>query len=256
MRHRLKGSNLGRTTSHKTATMRSLATALIKHKKIKTTIAKAKEMRLFVEPLITKAKVDSVHARRIVSRDIKDKEVVKELFNEVIPKIGSRPGGYTRIIKLGNRLGDSAEMAYLELVDFSDVIPKKTSKESSKSTSEKSAKKVKDKSDTKNETKSKKISSKSKKAESNKNSSADDLTKIEGIGPKIAEVLNEKDIKTYSDLSKCDSNKLREILAEAGSNFKSHDPETWPKQAKLAADGNWDELKKLQDDLQGGREKS
>ena len=128
MRHRIKGRKLGRTTSHRAATLRSLATALIKHKKITTTLAKAKQTRLFVEPLITKAKNNSVHARRLVSRDIKDSDVVKELFGEVVPKIGDRPGGYTRVIKLGNRVGDAAEMAIIELVDFSEASSKETKK--------------------------------------------------------------------------------------------------------------------------------
>lgn len=132
MRHRVKGRKLGRTAAHREATLRALATALLKHKKIKTTVAKAKELRSYVEPLITKAKVDSVANRRHVARFIKDKEIVKELFGEIVEKIGDRPGGYTRVIKLGQRQGDAAEMAIIELVDYSDIVeekPKKTKKE-------------------------------------------------------------------------------------------------------------------------------
>ena len=125
MRHRVKGRKLNRTASHRTATMRALATALIREKKIRTTVAKAKETRVFVEPIITRAKNDSVAARRIIAKDIQDKEVLKELFNEIIPKIGDRPGGYTRVVKLGRRLGDAAEMAIIEFVDYNDIVERK-----------------------------------------------------------------------------------------------------------------------------------
>ena len=125
MRHRVKGRKLNRTASHRLATMRALATALLREKKIKTTVAKAKETRVFVEPIITRAKNDTVAARRIVAKDIQDKDVLKELFNEIIPKIGDRPGGYTRVVKLGRRLGDAAEMAIIEFVDYNDVVERK-----------------------------------------------------------------------------------------------------------------------------------
>lgn len=121
MRHRVKGRNLSRTASHRRATLNALATALFLNKKIKTTTAKAKETKVFAEKLITKAKVDSVQSRREVARFIKDKEVVKELFNVIATKIGDRPGGYTRIVKLGHRLGDASEMSIIELVDFNDA---------------------------------------------------------------------------------------------------------------------------------------
>jgi large subunit ribosomal protein L17 len=122
MRHNNKGRKLGRTASHRKATLEAISTALLKYKRIKTTVAKAKEARTFVEPLITRAKENSVSARRHVSRFIKDKEVMKELFTEIVPKIGERPGGYTRVVKLGKRLGDAAEIAILELVDYNEVI--------------------------------------------------------------------------------------------------------------------------------------
>jgi large subunit ribosomal protein L17 len=128
MRHRVKGRKLGRTSSHRLATLRALATSLIKHKKIKTTSAKAKELRTFVEPLITKAKTDSVHSRRVVSAQIKDREVLTELFGEIISKIGERAGGYTRVVKLGQRKGDGAELSIIELVDFSGIIKPKAAK--------------------------------------------------------------------------------------------------------------------------------
>lgn len=125
MRHRVKGRKLKRTASHRTATLRSLATSVLKHKRIKTTLAKAKEARTFVEKLITKAKRNDLHSKRLVASEIKDKEVVKELFAEIVPKIGDRPGGYTRVIKLGHRDGDAAQMAILELVDYNEVANKK-----------------------------------------------------------------------------------------------------------------------------------
>lgn len=121
MRHGIKGRKLGRTASHRAATLRNLAMALLKHKKIKTTLAKAKELRTYVEPMITRAKVDSVANRRVTAQDINDKELVKELFTTIVEKVGDRPGGYTRVVKLGQRLGDAAEMAIIELVDFSEI---------------------------------------------------------------------------------------------------------------------------------------
>ena len=125
MKHRVKGRKLGRTASHRKATLIALATALLKHKRIKTTLAKAKETRGFVEKLITKAKKGDLHAHKQVMDVIKDKETVKELFAEIVPKIGDRPGGYTRVVKLGNRLGDAAQMAIIELVDYNDIITAK-----------------------------------------------------------------------------------------------------------------------------------
>jgi large subunit ribosomal protein L17 len=122
MRHNVKGRKLGRTASHRKATISSLITSLLKHKRIKTTLAKAKETRVFAEKLVTKARKGDLHAKKQVMDVIKDKEVVKELFAEIIPKIGDRPGGYTRVVKLGHRMGDAAQMAILELVDYNEVV--------------------------------------------------------------------------------------------------------------------------------------
>ncbi len=266
MRHRIKGRKLGRSTSHRLATLRSLATALIKHKKIKTTLAKAKQTRLFVEPLITKAKNGSVHSRRLVASQIHDKEVVKELFGEVAEKIGDRPGGYTRIVKLGNRVGDGAEMAIIELVDYNNVGSKKTNKPKKK-TEPKNTEKVEEAKveeiveDTTeiDDKKTEEIKTEVEEAvtdENKEDTKPDDLKKIEGIGPKIAEILNTNGIKTFSDLAATEADKIREMLKEAGGRFASHNPETWPAQAKLAADGKWDELKKWQDELDGGIDKA
>lgn len=140
MRHGVKGRKLSRTQSHRAALMNALATSLLKHKRIKTTLAKAKEARKHVEALITKAKKNDLHSRRHVMKFVNDKEVVKELFNEVLPKIGDRPGGYTRVVKLGNRIGDAASMAILELVDYNEVMTKKAEEHKEKKEAKKEAK--------------------------------------------------------------------------------------------------------------------
>jgi len=121
MRHGKKVNHLGRTDSHRKAMLANMATSLIKHKRITTTLAKAKALRTYVEPLITKSKNDTTHSRRTVFSYLKDKDAVTILFREVSEKVASRPGGYTRIIKLENRLGDNAEMAFIELVDYNEV---------------------------------------------------------------------------------------------------------------------------------------
>jgi large subunit ribosomal protein L17 len=126
MRHGKRFNHLGRTSSHRKATLSNLASSLFLHKRINTTLAKAKALRQFVEPLITKAKNDTTHTRRVVFSYLQNKESVKALYNEVVDRIGERPGGYTRIIKLGSRLGDNAEMAMIELVDFNDLLIEET----------------------------------------------------------------------------------------------------------------------------------
>ncbi|MEO8230829.1 MAG: 50S ribosomal protein L17 [Ignavibacteriota bacterium] len=144
MNHSVKGRKLGRTASHRAALLNALTTSLLKYKRIKTTEAKAKETRTFVEKLITKAKRNDLHVRRQVLSLINDKDVVHELFSEIIPKIGERPGGYTRVVKLGNRNGDAAAMAILELVDYNDVSNKKAEEHKAKrdlKTKDKDAKK-------------------------------------------------------------------------------------------------------------------
>ncbi|WP_338873600.1 50S ribosomal protein L17 [Spirosoma sp. SC4-14] len=122
MRHGKKDNHLGRTHSHREAMLQNLASSLILHKRIETTVAKAKELRKFVEPILTRAKDDTYQNRRMVFQTLTNKETVKELFGTVADKIASRPGGYTRIIKLGNRLGDNAETCLIELVDFNEVL--------------------------------------------------------------------------------------------------------------------------------------
>jgi len=122
MRHQRVINHLGRTSSHRKSMISNMAVSLILHKRITTTTAKAKVLKTFVEPLITKSKEDSTHSRRVVFGYLKDKEAVAELFREISPKIADRPGGYTRLLKTGNRIGDNADMCILELVDFNEAM--------------------------------------------------------------------------------------------------------------------------------------
>ncbi len=124
MRHGKKINHLGRQSSHRRALLSNMASSLILHKRIKTTIAKAKALQRYVEPLVTKCKTDSTHSRRVVFSYLQNKDSVTELFREVSTKVGDRPGGYTRIIKLGTRPGDASEMAFIELVDFNENMVK------------------------------------------------------------------------------------------------------------------------------------
>ena len=121
MRHGKKINHLGRQTAHRKAMLANMACSLIEHKRINTTVAKAKALKQFVEPMITKSKTDTTHNRRVVMSKLRQKEAVTELFRDVAAKVGDRPGGYTRIIKLGNRLGDNADMAMIELVDYNEL---------------------------------------------------------------------------------------------------------------------------------------
>lgn len=134
MRHGDKINNLGRKTAHRKSMLANMACSLIEHKRINTTLAKAKALRVFFEPLVTKSKEDTTHNRRIAFSRLRNKNAVTELFREVANKVGTRPGGYTRIIKLGNRLGDNAEMAMIELVDYNTTynIEKVTKKKSTR----------------------------------------------------------------------------------------------------------------------------
>lgn len=122
MRHNKKFNHLGRKKGHRRALLANMAISIIEHKRITTTIAKAKALRVYLEPLVTKAKEDSVHQRRTVFRYLQNKEAIKELFGPVREKVGDRPGGYLRIFKIGNRQGDNAEMAIIEFVDFNETL--------------------------------------------------------------------------------------------------------------------------------------
>ncbi len=133
MRHNKKFNHLGRTASHRSAMLSNMASSLIKHKRITTTVAKAKALKKFVEPLLTKAKNDTTNSRRVVFSHLQDKYAVTELFKVISVKIADRPGGYTRIIKTGHRQGDNAEMCFIELVDFDENMAKeKTAKKATR----------------------------------------------------------------------------------------------------------------------------
>ena len=135
MRHNKKFNHLGRRSAHRKAMLSNMATSLIIHKRIKTTVAKAKALKIYVEPLITKSKTDSTHSRRVVFAYLRSKDAVTELFRDISMKVADRPGGYTRIIKLGTRLGDNAEMCMIELVDYNEhmLSTKETKKKSRRS---------------------------------------------------------------------------------------------------------------------------
>ena len=124
MRHNKKFNHLGRTASHRSAMLSNMAVSLIMHKRITTTVAKAKALKKFVEPIITRSKEDTTNNRRVAFGYLQDKNAIKELFGVVAPKVGDRPGGYTRIIKLGTRQGDAAAIAFIELVDFDEAMAK------------------------------------------------------------------------------------------------------------------------------------
>jgi len=145
MRHRVKGRKFNRTESHRKALMKALATSLFRHKRIKTTLAKAKEARSFAETLITKARRNDLHSRRQVISALQNKDAANELFGDIVQKVGDRPGGYTRVVKLGNRKGDAAEMAILELVDYNEVMRAKEEEKKEQKEVKKAKKKEKEK---------------------------------------------------------------------------------------------------------------
>jgi len=257
MRHGKKINHLGRTDSHRKALLSNMAVSLIKHKRITTTLAKAKALRTYVEPLITKSKNDTTHSRRTVFSYVKDKEAVTILFREISEKVANRPGGYTRIIKLANRPGDNAEVALIELVDYNEVYTNGEAKVEKKSTRRRGGKKKAETTTEDGVTEpveaKEKVETKAKPA-AKKSAKADDLTVIEGVGPKIAEVFVNAGLTTFDTLAAKTAEELKTILAEAGDQFNTAVTDTWPEQAKLAADGKFDELKKWQDELDGGKE--
>ncbi len=258
MRHGDKNNNLSRTASHRKALLGNLASQLFQYKRIVTTLAKAKALRPYVEPLITKAKENTTHQRRLVFSHLQDKDAVKELFDVISAKTSSRPGGYTRVIKLGKRVGDNAELAMIELVDYNEVYGKGIGETTTttKRTRRAGARK-KSATDTEAKTTTEETEVETPAKPSKEKSTAkveDDLTKIEGMGPKASETLKEAGIETFAKLSKSTPEELKEILEKSGGSFNAIDPATWPEQAELAAADKWDELKELQDKLTGGRE--
>ncbi len=142
MRHNKAINHLGRKSGHRKALLANMATSLILNKRIQTTVAKAKALKMYVEPLITKSKEDTTHSRRVVFSYLKNKEAVTELFRTIAPKIADRPGGYTRVLKTGFRLGDGADMALIELVDFNEAALAAAPKKAAKKTTRRSSKKA------------------------------------------------------------------------------------------------------------------
>ena len=134
MRHKKKFNHLGRKSQHRKAMLSNMASSLILHKRISTTLAKAKALRSYIEPLITKAKEDSTHSRRLVFSHLQNKEAVSELFREISQKVGDRPGGYTRVLKTGPRYGDNAEIAIIELVDYNEAMLEQKEEQNGKTT--------------------------------------------------------------------------------------------------------------------------
>ncbi len=255
MRHGNKQNNLSRTASHRRALLMNLGCQLIEYKRITTTLAKAKALRTYIEPLITKTKATEskesiMHNHRIVFSYLNDKSAVKELFTVVAPKVASRPGGYTRIIKLGARTGDNAELAMIELVDFNDVYTKDAvaGAEKTKRTRRSGAAKKT------TETAATPAAEATPKAEkATATSATDDLTIIEGIGPKIAEALVAAGMSTFAAVAASSPAEIDAILDAAEGNFNAAVPTTWPEQAQLAADGKMDELETLKENLKNGR---
>ncbi len=269
MRHGNKNNNLSRTASHRRALLMNLGCQLITYKRITTTLAKAKALRSYIEPLITKTKNTSskeaiMHNHRIVFSYLNDKAAVKELFTVVAPKIAARPGGYTRIIKLGARTGDNAELAMIELVDFNEIYGKgivaASAAEPAKKTRRSGGSKVKTAGTVTEDVATEEVSAapaapEAKAAKATKAAkTGDDLVIIEGIGPKAAEVLVAAGITTFAELANTSAEKVKEILMATDAKVSHLDPTTWAQQAQLAADGKMDELKELQDKLNGGKE--
>lgn len=236
MRHANTTKKLGRTASHRKAMMQSLSAALIRHKRITTTLPKAKALRSFVEPIINRAKEDSTHTRRQAFRHLQDKEAVKTLFGEVAGVLGDRPGGYTRVVKLGMRPGDAAEMAVIELVDFNDVRPegaagtkRKTRRSTGRTRRQGDAAPVQPQ-----------AAAKKAAAKKSAKPQADDLTRLWGIGPAIVAALDAAGIRTYAQLAEADLDTLREAVnTGTGTSDANVNEETWAAQARLAAAGDW-----------------
>lgn len=252
MRHGKKDNHLGRTHSHREAMLQNLASSLIIHKRIETTVAKAKELRKFVEPILTRAKDDTYQNRRVVFQTLHNKETIKELFGNVADKIASRPGGYTRIIKLGNRIGDNADTCLIELVDFNELLIAASAEKAAATT--KTRRSRRSTSARPAAAEAPVVETTAEVVEEAAPAAADDLTKIEGVGPKIAELLNNAGITTFAQLADAKDEDVQQVLVDAGPRFNVHDATTWNEQAALARDGKWDELAELQDRLKGGKE--
>lgn len=228
MRHGLKIKKIGRNASHRKATLQSMSISLIAHKRITTTLGKARALRIFVEPILHHAKDASTNSRRQAFRRLQSKDAVKALYGEVASAIADRPGGYTRIVKLGQRDGDSAEMAIVEIVDFNDVKPEGAAQTKRRTRRSRTARPA---------------VAGATPAAGRKAASGDDLTRIFGVGPVFATALRDAGIGTFARLAKADLQTLRDII-ESGTRTTDEgaNEETWAEQARLAAAGDWDGL--------------
>lgn len=247
MRHQNKIKKLGRTAAHRKATLAALSSALIEHKRIETTLPKAKALRSFVEPIINRAKEDTTANRRQVFRRLQSKEAVKELFGDIAASVGDRPGGYTRVIKLGLRQGDGAEMAVIELVDYNDVQPeggtsgrKRTRRGGSGGGRRR---------------RSGGGSAPAQGAAQAGTSGGDNLTKVFGVGKAFASALNDAGITTYRQLADADLATLRKAIS-LGSDASDAiaNEETWAEQAALLAAGDKEGHDAYVDRLRAGDE--
>jgi large subunit ribosomal protein L17 len=286
MRHQKRIRKLGRTSAHRKATLAALSTALIEHKRITTTFVKAKALRSFVEPLINRAKEDTTHNRREVFRKLQNKESVKILFDDIADRITERSGGYTRVVKLGQRQGDGAEVAVIELVDYNDIKPDgaggsrtkrqtRRSRRRKKSTSasvetaapevvdtieeentglveeavEAITETVEDVVETVKETVVEAVETIEEAVETvvgeEDTPEVDDLTRIWGIGPKFAELLNNNGIHTFAQLAETDLETLRGMIEAGGIKQSIANEESWAEQARLAAEGDWEGIEAL-----------
>jgi large subunit ribosomal protein L17 len=266
MRHGKKDNHLSRTHSHRDAMLSNMAVSLIMHKRIETTVAKAKELRKYVEPILTRAKEDNNQNRKVVFKSLNHKEGMKELFGTVSDKIADRPGGYTRIIKLGNRKGDGADTCLIELVDFNETLLAAAAEQAATKTrrSRRGGRKAAGDATvapvaaevTQDETYAEVVedTTEADAVAAQAPTAGDDLEIIEGIGPKIAEVLNQNGITTFAQLADAQDEAVRAMLDAAGAAFNIADETTWNEQAALLRDGKMDEFKALTDRLKGGRE--
>ncbi|MDC3229994.1 50S ribosomal protein L17 [Bacteroidota bacterium] len=206
MRHAKKNNHLSRKAPHRKAMLSNMACSLIKHKRIKTTLAKAKALRVYLEPLITKSKNDTTHSRRVVFSYLKQKEVVTELFGDIATKITDRPGGYTRIIRLANRIGDNSKICFIELVDYNEVYVKDSVDKKSKR--RRSRSKTKSQIESSNNESSPKISETEVSSEANLDvSTSSEISDLSHQAKSVADSnSDEKDSETLNTEKKIDSN--------------------------------------------------
>ena len=205
MRHRKKFNHLGRKAAHRKVMLANMACSLIQHKRINTTVAKAKALRMYVEPLLTKAKQDTTHSRRTVFSYLQNKEAVTELFKEIAPKIANRPGGYTRILKTGFRLGDGAEMCLIELVDFNETYTQEKGAAKAKSKTRRRRKKSSGTTKAKNAAATTSEQAEAKKSEENAKAAAQvaaEIEKEEASGTEAKAKTNKKENKAEKSESR------------------------------------------------------